>query len=112
MKKYAILFLFCLQTALVAAGVLAEKVYFVAGVVSDNATGETLAGVEIQVQGTANVFYSDLDGRFSLADLPEGETTLILRYPMYENKSVTVNVNSAGTNTFGEYQLTVQLQAR
>jgi hypothetical protein len=112
MKKYFILFLICLQTAAFAATVPADKVYFVSGTVTDAQTGETLAGADIRIQGTTQVIYTDLDGRFSLADLPEGETVLVVNYQQYENKTVTLSVNSAGTGAFGEQQVSIQLQSR
>ncbi|MGL5889660.1 MAG: carboxypeptidase-like regulatory domain-containing protein [Bacteroidia bacterium] len=109
MKKYIFLFLLCFQTALLAATVPADKVYFISGTVSDAQTGETLAGVEIRIEGSTQVIYTDLDGRFSLADLPEGETVLVVNYQMYENKTVTLNVNSAGNGAYGEQQINIQL---
>jgi CarboxypepD_reg-like domain len=112
MKKHIILFLLCLQTAVLAAGTPADKVYFISGTVSDAQTGETLAGVEVRIEGSSQVIYTDLDGRFSLADLPEGETVLVLNYQQYEHKTVKLNVNSAGTGAFGEQQISIQLQSR
>ncbi|MCU0434460.1 MAG: carboxypeptidase-like regulatory domain-containing protein [Bacteroidia bacterium] len=112
MKKYLFLLLLVLQTAAATASVPGSQPVFLNGTVSDAATGETLAGVEVRVKGSSQVIYTDLDGRFSLADLPEGEIVLEFHYQLYELKTVSVNVNAAGAGAFNQEQLAVQLQSR
>ena len=42
------------------------------GTVIDAATGEALIGASIQLKGTASGTVTDIDGRFELKDLKEG----------------------------------------
>ncbi len=44
----------------------------VAGSVIDEVTGEALAGVAVKVAGTDKVAYTDFDGKFSIANLSQG----------------------------------------
>jgi len=44
-----------------------ESIKLVTGKVIDKETGETLAGVRIQVKGTDTFCYTDLNGNYSLA---------------------------------------------
>jgi hypothetical protein len=112
MKKHLFLLLFIFQTILAAATVPGSQPVFVNGTVSDAVTGETLAGVEIHIKGSSQVIYTDLEGRFTLADLPEGEVTLEFRSQFYEMKHIAVNVNAAGADSFQHESLQIQLQSR
>ncbi|MCA6365035.1 MAG: carboxypeptidase-like regulatory domain-containing protein [Bacteroidetes bacterium] len=112
MKKYLFIFFFTLQAVLVSATVPGTQPVFLSGTVSDAATGETLAGVEIHIKGSSQVIFTDLEGRFTLADLPEGEVVLEFHSQFYEVKNVSVNVNANETSSFQQEALTIQLQGR
>jgi hypothetical protein len=58
------------------------------GQVVDQITGETLAGVKLQIEGTNEVIYTDFDGmfqiRYDMSNKPEITVTLI----SYEGETV------------------------
>lgn len=112
MKKYLLLLLVVFQAAVASATVPGSQPVFLNGTVTDAATGETLAGVEIHLKGSSQVIYTDLEGRFTLSDLPEGEVVLEFRNPFYEIKNVSVNVNANEAASFQQELLTIQLQSR
>ncbi|MBL7906826.1 MAG: carboxypeptidase-like regulatory domain-containing protein [Bacteroidales bacterium] len=60
----------------------------VSGTVLDNATGETLAGVAVTVEGTETRVYTDLDGNFTISGLQPGKYNLILSMISYKNSLV------------------------
>lgn len=55
----------------------------VSGKVIDQSSLEELAGVEVRIQNTDIVTFTDLDGRFSFASLPAGNYTLEFRLVSY-----------------------------
>lgn len=59
------------------------------GTVSDDATGETLVGVNVVIKGTTTGSTTDLDGKFSIEVLP-GNYDLVVSYISYQ----TLNVNA------------------
>ena len=63
-------------------------------------TGETVIGANVVVKGTTNGSITDVDGRFSLNNVPDG-AILIVSYVGYEDLSVKVGVQS---------QLTIKLK--
>jgi len=65
---------------LAAAPVAAQAAGTVAGRVSDARTGFSLQGAIIRATGTSAVAYSDANGRYSLAGLPEGALSLEAEY--------------------------------
>ena len=71
----------------------------ITGTVIDE-TGETVIGANVVVKGTTNGSITDVDGRFSLNNVPDG-AILIVSYVGYEDLSVKVGVQS---------QLTIKLK--
>ena len=68
------------------------------GTVVDGATGETLIGASIVVQGTGTGGVTDLDGHFSI-DLPKGKTKVKTDYyKQYSNLAKREIVNAIGDN--------------
>lgn len=65
----------------------------VQGIVKDN-TGEPVVGAAIAVKGTANGTVSDMDGQYSLSDVPENAT---LVFSFIGMKPQSVNVGSKNT---------------
>lgn len=70
-----------------------QKKLTVQGIVKDN-TGQTVAGAAIAVKGTTNGTVSDMDGQYSLSDVPDN-ATLIFSFIGLKPQSVNVG----GKNT-------------
>ncbi len=70
----------------------------IVGKVTDKATGETLIGLTVGVEGTIKGASTDIEGRYSLA-LPVGIYSLTFRYLGYQTKSITGVVVSEGKVT-------------
>ncbi|MBK7213610.1 MAG: carboxypeptidase-like regulatory domain-containing protein [Bacteroidales bacterium] len=70
----------------------------VSGRVNDLSTGESLAGVEVTIQGTDFKTYTDLDGNFTFSNLPTGTYNIILSLISY-NKSLIDGVKVANEKT-------------
>jgi hypothetical protein len=54
------------------------------GTVIDKTTGETLAGVEIKVEGTDICAISDLDGKFKFESMQPGQYKVAVSYISYK----------------------------
>lgn len=61
------------------------------GIVSDNATGETLIGATVILKGTSIGATTDLDGKFSIKVQENPPLTLVINFLGYTPKEVTVN---------------------
>ncbi len=61
------------------------------GTISDEATGENLAGVKVILEGTDQVAYTDFDGIFTFKDIKKGTYTLKSDYISYADKKTTVD---------------------
>ncbi|MEI8048815.1 MAG: carboxypeptidase-like regulatory domain-containing protein [Bacteroidota bacterium] len=69
----------------------------ISGKVSDTKTGESLAGVAIQVEGTNTKAYTDLDGSFTVDGLTPGNYNLVLSLISYKSslvENIKLNPNS------------------
>ncbi len=69
----------------------------ISGKVLDMKTGESLAGVAIQVEGTNTKAYTDLDGSFTVDGLTPGNYNLVLSLISYESslvENIKLNSNS------------------
>ena len=69
------------------------------GTVIDAATGEALIGATIQLKGTASGTVTDIDGRFELKDLKEGNQKLVISYIFYrtaENPELNMGLELDG----------------
>ena len=75
------------------------------GNVMDLNSGETLAGVEIKLEGFDKKVYTDFDGRYSFTDLKPGEYNVIASYISY-NKSYVENIKLTSNE-----DLNIKLQA-
>ena len=64
------------------------------GTVIDAATGEALIGASIQLKGTASGTVTDIDGRFELKDLKEGNQKLVISYIFYRTAEIDVEVTA------------------
>ena len=64
----------------------------VAGKIFDN-TGEAIIGASVVVKGTSNGSVTDLDGNYTLTDVPQG-ATLVISYVGYKSQEVVANGTS------------------
>ena len=55
------------------------------GTVTDASTGETLIGANIRVEGTSFGAPTDLDGEYTITNIPPGTYTVVFSYIGYEN---------------------------
>jgi hypothetical protein len=69
-----------------------EATTVLTGTVADSDSGELLAGVEIQLEGTDLKTYTDFDGNFTFKVKP-GEYKVVANYISYKKCSETLNVD-------------------
>jgi TonB-linked SusC/RagA family outer membrane protein len=72
----------------------------ISGIVTDAATGESLPGVSVFVEGTTKGTVTGTDGKFSL-DLPNRKAVLVFSFIGYETQKIS---------TFGKSTIMVQLR--
>lgn len=68
----------------------------ISGLIVDEKTGESLAGVEVELQGTDLKTYTDFDGKFSFAGVNPGTykvATSMVSYKQHESNSIQVDNN-------------------
>lgn len=66
-----------------------HKSQILSGKVVEFASGEVLTGVEIEIIGTGERFYSDFDGEFRISGLdPNEEISLRITYISYKKKII------------------------
>jgi len=82
------------------------QIISVSGSVSDYTSGESLAGVEIKIEGTNLKTYTDFDGNFEFKNLKPGTYNIIASYISY-NKSLVENFNADNKNS----TVSIKLQA-
>lgn len=106
MIKNTFILLFLLLTLNSVAGNPVTGIIYVSGSVTDHNTNESLAGVEVRVQGTDIVTYTDFNGNYFLPELKAGTYTLEFKYPTYSQTSVVA------TGDQRDNQLNVELLPR
>ena len=79
---------------------------YVTGTVTDKTSNESIAGVEVRVQGTDIVTYTDFDGNFYLPELPAGTYTLEFSCITYSATSIVTDGSDL------EPELNIALQQR
>lgn len=67
------------------------------GKVSDAATGETLVGATVIIQGTLTSTNTNLDGIFEFKNISPGNYNIIVSYISYDKKILTVELESSQT---------------
>jgi hypothetical protein len=63
--------------------------YTVKGKVIDKATGESLAGVALSVDGSDKVYYTDFEGTFVISNISKGEHNLSASMISYKERSLS-----------------------
>lgn len=64
------------------------------GSITDENSGESLVGVEVQLDGTDLKTYTDFDGKFSFKNVKPGDYKLTANYISYEKKSRELELNT------------------
>ena len=77
------------------------------GKVIDKVTGETLAGVMVEIDGTDKQVFSDFDGNFSFENLSTGEYTITVSLISYEKSQAKVEIGKSC-----EKEVKVMLEAK
>ncbi|MFZ5940037.1 MAG: TonB-dependent receptor domain-containing protein [Bacteroidota bacterium] len=93
MKQHLLIFLFSILTFSLSA-----QGGSVSGNVSDEATGETLIGATVMIQGTTQGTITDFDGNYLLKGIAPGDYNLIISYISYEKQLIRISVRP-GENT-------------
>jgi hypothetical protein len=96
MKKLVILIFACftVMSAVAETNKKPEKesgkaaVVSFTGVITDEKTGESLAGVEVKIEGTELKTYTDFDGRFNFTELKPGNYNVVANYISYNKISL------------------------
>jgi TonB-dependent receptor len=76
--------------SLLAGGTIKGKVY-------DKTTKDALPAATISVKGTSIGTVADLNGVFTIINVPKGQQTIVVTYIGYNSKSIIVNVPEGGT---------------
>ncbi len=72
------------------------ELFNVTGTVIDNKSGETLAGVEVVLDGTDQKTYSDFDGNFVFENVKEGDYDITAKIVSYkDSKSEDIRVSTS-----------------
>ena len=70
----------------------------ISGTIIDQATGEALVGVKVELEGTGKVAYTDFDGNFTFDAVKRGKYSIKTNYISYKN-SVYKNINTDFNNS-------------
>ena len=79
------------------------------GVITEEATGETLPGVNVRIVGTNFGAATDVDGRFVIKSIRPGEYTLEITFIGFQVTQLTGIVVEAGETTEVNQSLTEQI---
>ncbi len=64
------------------------------GKVTDQVTGEALAGVAVKVEGTDIVAYTNFDGQFEIENMKPGSYDVCVSYISYEEKENAISLEA------------------
>jgi outer membrane receptor protein involved in Fe transport len=81
----------------------------IAGVVKDAQTGETLAGVNVIIEGTSMGAATNIDGQYFILNIPPGKYTLVASAVGYNKKNVTNVSVSIDLTTTMDFQISSQV---
>lgn len=70
-----------------------EATVALTGTITDSQSGELLAGVEVNIEGTDTKTYTDFDGNFQFQDIKPGEYKIVTNYISYNKTSETLEVD-------------------
>lgn len=70
----------------------------IAGQVVDKYTGEALAGVKIILNETDIVVYTDLDGKFEIGNIKQGNNTIETNFISYNSSVIDIDCDNDTSN--------------
>src|SRR5687767_4447750 len=82
----------CAALLLSTAALAQERTTRVTGTVRDEMNAIALPGVPVEVVGTTQIVYTDVDGRF-LLELPSGTHEIKIALEGYQPRTVTVDTS-------------------
>jgi hypothetical protein len=98
-KKLLLLLTFvCFLTTVATAGKDPVNVTLLSGKIIDKQTGETLAGVKVQLKGTDKYCYTDMEGRFLFAVSPTAANEVLIDMVGYEPTTLKTQQLSLGSD--------------
>ena len=71
-----------------ALGITASAGSLITGEVRDKKSGEAIIGATVQIENSSVATATDLDGKFSLKNIPIGKQTIVCRYLSYKTVRV------------------------
>lgn len=86
------IFIIIFSVALLAPLAVWAQEGSISGQITDEETGESLPGASVLLEGTQFGVSTDMDGMYTLANIPEGEYTLNVTYIGYADFSTTVQL--------------------
>lgn len=69
----------------------------IAGIITDAATGETLPGANLLLEGTGIGTATDTEGRYLIVQVPAGQYTLLVTYVGYQRQAIPITVTDGET---------------
>ncbi len=64
------------------------------GLVTDENSGESLVGVEVQIEGTNLKTYTDFDGKFAFKNIKPGDYKLSVNYISYKKEIQNIDLEA------------------
>ena len=80
----------------------------ISGKITDRSNGAPLIGANVILEGTIMGSASDLEGRFSIPDVPYGTYTLVVNYIGYEIQSSLVTLSAGNSSAIQDFSLVPQ----
>lgn len=81
--KFFTLFAFIILSPFIHAQVA------IRGMVADYDNGDLIAGAIVSIEGTSLTSETDIDGKYEIIDVPEGEYTIVVTAKQYQKKRLT-----------------------
>ncbi|MDR2887535.1 MAG: TonB-dependent receptor [Bacteroidales bacterium] len=91
-SKLKILSLFTAISCFPAASLAANAAFTVSGTVRDAKSGEPVIGATVQIKDTYKGITTDIDGNYSLAEVPGGKQTLVFSFISYRSVEIDIDV--------------------
>jgi len=93
-------------------GVFAQNTYKISGKVISKADNTSLPGANVILEGTTYGNATDVNGEFTVSDVPAGKYTLKISYVGYTAKVMSINVDhnvNVGTVALKEYEFSKEV---
>ena len=102
-KFIKLVFLFALMVTITSIS-YGQKKGILKGVVSEKSTGSTLPGATIIIAGTNNGTTTNIDGEYTLTNIPVGKSTIVFSFVSFKSDSLIIDI-TAGETTVADVQL-------